>query len=45
MHEGMNFVYNWEVMKVTGDGVYFNFHGHPQSANVANYPEVAPTPL
>lgn len=39
MREGMNFVYAWEVEEVKGDGVYFDFHGHPQASDVENYPE------
>lgn len=39
MREGMSFVYSWKVKDVKGDGVYFDFHGHPQASDVENYPE------
>lgn len=32
-------LYSWEVVDPKGDGVYFEFHGHPSSADAANYPE------
>lgn len=32
-------LYSWEVVDPKGDGVYFDFHGHPSSADAANYPE------
>lgn len=34
-----SFVYAWEVVDPKGDGVYFEFHGHPSSADAASYPE------
>lgn len=33
------FVYSWEVLGAKGDGVYFEFHGHPSTADAPNYPE------
>lgn len=33
------FVYTWEVLNAKGDGVYYDFHGHPPSADAGNYPE------
>lgn len=33
------FVYSWEVLDAVGDGVYYDFHGHPSSADAANYPD------
>lgn len=33
------FVYSWEVLDAEGDGVFFEFHGHPSSADAPNYPE------
>lgn len=33
------FVYAWEVLEAKGDGVYFDFHGHPASADAGNFPE------
>ena len=32
-------VYSWEVLQGKGDGVYFEFHGHPSSADAPDYPE------
>lgn len=32
------FVYSWEVLEAKGEGVYFEFHGHPSSADAPNYP-------
>jgi hypothetical protein len=32
-------LYSWEVLDAKGDGVYFEFHGHPSSADAPNYPE------
>lgn len=39
MQEGMSFVYSWEIKDAVGDGVYYDFHGHPQSADVSEFPE------
>lgn len=39
MAEGDTLVYAWQVLEPTGDGVYFDFHGHPPSAEAANYPD------
>ncbi len=33
------FVFSWEVVDAVGEGVYYDFHGHPSSADAANYPE------
>lgn len=33
------FVYSWEVLDAVGDGVYYDFHGHPSSADAVNYPD------
>ena len=32
-------VYSWEVLGAKGDGLYFEFHGHPSTADAPNYPE------
>ncbi|QXD26168.1 hypothetical protein F7C95_09940 [Opitutia bacterium ISCC 51] len=32
-------VYSWEVLGAKSDGVYFEFHGHPSTADAPNYPE------
>lgn len=39
MREGMSFVYSWTVKDAVGDGVYFDFHGHPRADEVGEYPE------
>ncbi|MBT0959098.1 hypothetical protein IV417_17055 [Alphaproteobacteria bacterium KMM 3653] len=33
------FVYSWEVLDAVGEGVYYDFHGHPSSDDAVNYPE------
>lgn len=33
------FVYSWQVLKAQGDGVYYDFHGHPSSEDAVNFPE------
>lgn len=33
------FVYSWKVLSAVGDGVYYDFHGHPSSADAVNYPD------
>lgn len=37
--EDTTLLYSWEVVDPKGDGVYFEFHGHPSSVDAANYPE------
>ena len=32
-------VYSWEVLDAKGEGIYYEFHGHPSSDDAANYPE------
>lgn len=32
-------IYSWEVVEGKGDGVYYEFHGHPSSADAPSYPE------
>jgi hypothetical protein len=39
MPSDTTFVYSWEVLDPKGDGVYYDFHGHPSSEDAANYPE------
>ncbi len=39
MEADTTFVYSWEVLDAEGDGVYYDFHGHPASADAADYPE------
>ena len=39
MEEDTSLVYSWEVVGAKGDGVYFDFHGHPSSEDALLYPE------
>lgn len=39
MSADTTFVYSWEVLDAKGDGVYYDFHGHPSSADAVDYPE------
>ncbi|WP_306261685.1 hypothetical protein [Pararhizobium sp. IMCC21322] len=32
-------LYSWKILNAKGDGVYYEFHGHPSSADAPNYPE------
>lgn len=32
------FVYAWEVLNPRGDGVYYDFHGHPASKDATRFP-------
>lgn len=32
-------LYSWKILNAKGDGVYYEFHGHPSSADASNYPE------
>lgn len=33
------FVYAWEVLNPRGDGVYYDFHGHPASKDAKRFPD------
>ena len=42
MDEGASMVYSWRVesdQPIRHGGVYYDFHGHPDEANAADYPE------
>lgn len=39
MSEDMSFVYSWQVLGARGDGVYFDFHGHPRAEDRDSFPE------
>jgi hypothetical protein len=44
MPQDASLMYSWRVLDatgapVTGDGVFYEFHGHPSSADAPNYPE------
>ena len=39
MEKDTTLVYSWDVVGAKGDGVYFDFHGHPSTADAINYPE------
>lgn len=38
MEEDMGLVYAWRVLETEGDGVYYDFHGHPMAADRDDYP-------
>jgi hypothetical protein len=38
MKQDETLLYSWRVLKATGQGVYYDFHGHPSSADAPNYP-------
>lgn len=33
------FLYSWEVLGAVGDGVYYDFHGHPSTDDAADFPD------
>lgn len=37
--EHSTFIYSWKLLNPKGDGVYYEFHGHPSSTDAANYPD------
>lgn len=39
MSADTTFVYSWEVLDAAGDGVYYDFHGHPSSEDAVNFPD------
>ncbi len=39
MDQDATLVYSWKVLDAQGDGVFYEFHGHPSSADAPNYPE------
>lgn len=39
MPQDTTLVYSWEVLEAKGDGVFFEFHGHPSTADAVNYPD------
>ena len=39
MPENSTFVYSWKLLNPKGEGVYFEFHGHPSTEDAVNYPE------
>lgn len=39
MPQDSTLVYSWEVLDAKGDGVFFEFHGHPSSADAVKYPD------
>lgn len=39
MSADSSFVYSWKVLNSRGEGVYYDFHGHPSSADAKNYPD------
>jgi hypothetical protein len=39
MSEGETLLYSWRILNAVGEGVYYDFHGHPSSADAPNYPD------
>ena len=39
MPANSTFVYSWKLLNPKGEGVYYEFHGHPSTEDAANYPE------
>lgn len=39
MPEHATFVYSWKLLNPLDDGVFYEFHGHPSSADAVNYPD------
>ncbi|MGO4908352.1 hypothetical protein ACEN2J_08480 [Pseudorhodobacter sp. W20_MBD10_FR17] len=38
MKQDETLLYSWRVLNATGQGVYYDFHGHPSSADAPSYP-------
>jgi hypothetical protein len=38
MKQDETLLYSWRVLNASGQGVYYDFHGHPSSADAPNYP-------
>jgi hypothetical protein len=39
MKQDETLMYSWKLLEGKGDGVFYEFHGHPSSADAVNYPE------
>lgn len=39
MEADSTLLYSWKVLDGGGDGVFYEFHGHPSSADAPNYPD------
>jgi hypothetical protein len=39
MKQDETLLYSWRILKASGQGVYYDFHGHPSSADAPNYPD------
>ena len=39
MKKASALLYSWKVLDAKGDGVFYEFHGHPSTADAPNYPE------
>ncbi|ASJ72617.1 hypothetical protein [Granulosicoccus antarcticus] len=37
--ENSTLVYSWKLLNPEGDGVFYEFHGHPSTADASNYPD------
>lgn len=38
MKQDETLLYSWRVLNASGQGVYYDFHGHPSSADAPNFP-------
>lgn len=39
LEQDTTLVYSWKVLNAKGEGVYYEFHGHPSSQDAPDYPE------
>lgn len=39
MQQDQTLLYSWRILNATGEGVYYEFHGHPSSEDAPNYPD------
>ncbi|PWQ93440.1 hypothetical protein [Leucothrix arctica] len=39
MKQNSSLLYSWKVLNAKGDGVFYEFHGHPSTADAPNYPD------
>lgn len=39
MSQDETLLYSWRILNATGEGVYYEFHGHPSSADAPDYPD------
>ncbi|MGJ8624669.1 MAG: hypothetical protein ACSHW1_18155 [Yoonia sp.] len=39
LEQDATLIYSWRILNTTGDGVYYDYHGHPSSEDAPNYPD------